>query len=354
MPFISRQYVFKNDEDADANQVNAELDTIHELVNGNITAENLKDKTITKEKMGFELASPKYRGDVPTVAELSLLPNIAHMDIATVSADMDMYAYDDNTRAWKKISGTVATVSHATLTGRNAPNSHTIDAITGLQEKVNEYDQNITALQTKTDTADDKLATQEGRIESAEADIAETILQLTQTFKTGANGKAMDISGQDMNNLRTLPSGYYAGNNLVNAPNTNYYHILNLVWNNVAYQYLMRQSATAYGEHYVRTYDTTNNQWAAWKQIHSGDEPTFQAGIESIKVSAINTIITHRVTFSKPFKSAPSISLTPVTGDPRILSYSVSTVTAAFFDIILVRTNNTVDTSIHWTACDRT
>jgi len=86
----------------------------------------------------------------------------------------------------------------------------------------------------------------------------------------------------------------------------------------------------------------------------ANETPLVQAGNVSIVIPSTNTPITERVYFDKPFDNTPSIALLPVTSDPRVVNLSTTSVTETYFDLIIVRTNNTVTTSVQWTATERT
>jgi hypothetical protein len=62
-----------------------------------------------------------------------------------------------------------------------------------------------------------------------------------------------------------------------------------------------------------------------------------------------NKVVTKHVNFPKAFTSVPSVTITPITAAPNMVSFSVKSVTTKGFDLCLYRSSDT-DTSFYWIA----
>lgn len=109
--------------------------------------------------------------------------------------------------------------------------------------------------------------------DKTKAPTANALLLLSQAAQlvklTDDQGQFKDISGTDLNNLDK--TGFYVGNNLINAPNSaNYYFVFHMKWNSgVLYQMIFRNSPTNFNEIFVRYKGAS---WTQWVLLATGDK----------------------------------------------------------------------------------
>ena len=102
---------------------------------------------------------------------------------------------------------------------------------------------------------------------------------------TDDNGKGQCITGQDLNNIKTV--GYYYGENMTNAPATNWYYVEVFVRDDDnVYQRLTQHNATM--TKYERRYK--GGSWTTWKSISTGDLNELQTENKTTLVEAINEV----------------------------------------------------------------
>ena len=102
---------------------------------------------------------------------------------------------------------------------------------------------------------------------------------------TDDNGKCQCITGQDLNNIKTV--GYYYGENMTNAPATNWYYVEVFVRDDDnVYQRLTQHNITM--TKYERRYKS--GSWTTWKSISTGDLNELQTENKTTLVEAINEV----------------------------------------------------------------
>lgn len=73
-----------------------------------------------------------------------------------------------------------------------------------------------------------------------------------------------------------------------------------------------------------------------------------QRGTAKVKAKS-KKVVTKTVNFPKAFTKVPSVVVTPVSGAPNKVSFSIKALSTRGFDICLYRTDNT-ETTFHWIA----
>lgn len=115
---IDKKNTFINGQKADATLVNQNFDDLFSIVNGNIEADNIKNSSISLDKLSKKV-SDKWLDPVANIAARDALTGLVAGTRVTVINDgfgnqVD-YVYTGS--AWVKISGTVAAQNYTEITG---------------------------------------------------------------------------------------------------------------------------------------------------------------------------------------------------------------------------------------------
>lgn len=177
-----------------------------------------------------------------------------------------------------------------------------------------------------------------------------TYNELVKKLEIGAGGflgSAVEFSGGNLNVLNN--TSYVRGNNLVNAPNNGFFVIHHIKYDDKTRYQMAFTFTGGTVETYTRGY-TEISGWSSWNELHN--TKTVQNGTELVTPIAGSTV-SKRVNFAKPFKNAPSVTLTGQTSGPNVLSLAIGAPSTTGFDIYMYRTN-AVDTAVHWQAIEKT
>lgn len=91
-----------------------------------------------------------------------------------------------------------------------------------------------------------------------------------------------------------------------------------------------------------------NGTWGDWLRLRSNRDS--QAGVVSITPTAVNQSAYKTITFPLAFAAVPSVTVTPMTSSPNMISASVADITSTSCKIYISRSDTTQDTAVSWIA----
>ncbi len=82
--------------------------------------------------------------------------------------------------------------------------------------------------------------------------------------------------------------------------------------------------------------------WGEWEQLKTfSNELTMQGGNFNVVPTASNTVTSQRITFDKPFKTVPFVTIEAKSAVPQLVTHSIGEVDRNGFTIFMTRTNTT-------------
>lgn len=190
MPKINRWKDFQDGTRAYAEDMDTELNIIHDLLNTGIDSDNIKDNSILQKKLNFRLASNTFRGLVATYNDLNTITDKVDGDLATVKGGTErgVYMYNNATGQWEKQGGSVPVNTHNMMAGRDVADTHPITAITGLRSELD-------TITSRIDTKDNTVFELQNDVQEHENEI--TQLQYDETILNAKiDGNTTNITSQ--------------------------------------------------------------------------------------------------------------------------------------------------------------
>ena len=95
----------------------------------------------------------------------------------------------------------------------------------------------------------------------------------------------------------------------------------------------------------------TNGAWGDWVRLTTNAD--FQAGIINVPIKSANTATTVKLTFPRPYTTAPVVVCSPLTGAPAMAHASPQSVSSTGCNIVGIRTSGTEALDVFWMAMAR-